>query len=110
MQINGLNNNKTENGRVKQISLQINGLNIKLVNGERKTKKKNRSFTDQWFKLKQNTKRTTRSIKKKPEKQQQTKEENKVGRFQSSRTNDNKMTTENQTTTPIKRRGKDELP
>ena len=60
-------------GKVKQISLQINGLNIKLANGEKEDEKKSRSFTDQWFKLKQNKtpKRTTRNIKKKPEKQRQ---------------------------------------
>ena len=36
--------------KVKQISLQINGLNVKLVKAERKGQTD--LFTDQWFKYK----------------------------------------------------------
>ena len=43
---------KRQKGRDKQISLQISGLNVKLVNGGEKNEEKHRSFTDQWFKLK----------------------------------------------------------
>ena len=54
LQINGLNDKNaksSERWEVKQISLQINGLNIKLANGGKENERKNRSFTDQWFKL-----------------------------------------------------------
>ena len=47
--------------------MQINGLNIKLVNGGKENEKKTGHSSDQWIKLKQNTKRTTRTSSRNPE-------------------------------------------
>ena len=70
-------------GKAKQISLQINGLNIKLVKKAEK-KKETGLFADQWFKLKTKHQTMTRSIKKKSRKQW--KQASEVGRLQNSRT------------------------
>ena len=67
LQINGLNikRAKGRNKKAKQISLQINGLNVKLVNGEKEDERKTGFFADQWFKLETKHQTMARSIKKK---------------------------------------------